>query len=142
MFGSIFFQAPASSSTTSVSNQQATSRTAVGGAAVATEKSSASFTVECSQCLAETPFGQIVDLLWCGHLLCRECVRRTAANTVARFVHCPVAQDGGSQCESYIQESALQSVLSVQEWARRKELVQRQSSRLIPPGGLSGISTV
>ncbi|XP_037513547.1 uncharacterized protein LOC119390082 isoform X2 [Rhipicephalus sanguineus] len=127
-------EASASGSTTSVNAQQATSSDAVGGAAVASEKSPASFTVECSQCLAETPFGEIVDLLWCGHLLCRECVQRTATNTAAIFVRCPVAREGGSQCESYIQESALKSVLSVQEWAQRKELVQKQSSQPILPG--------
>ncbi|XP_075745740.1 uncharacterized protein LOC119161108 isoform X2 [Rhipicephalus microplus] len=126
---SAFQPTPTSSSTTSGNNQQGASRNVLRGARAASEQSPASFAVECSQCLAETPFGEIIDLLWCGHFLCRECVQRTAVNTVARFVHCPVVQEGGSQCGSYIQESVLKSVLSVQERARRKELLQQQSSR-------------
>ncbi|XP_075745859.1 uncharacterized protein LOC142803775 isoform X2 [Rhipicephalus microplus] len=103
------YQTPTSSSTTSVNDQQGASRSVLGGPHAALDQSPASFAVECSQCLAETPFGEIIDLLWCGHFLCRECVQRTAVNTVAHFVHCPVVQEGGSQCGSYIQESALKS---------------------------------
>lgn len=104
-----------------------TSSEAVKGAALETPP--ASFTVECCQCLAETPFGDIVDLLWCGHLLCKDCVRTAAVNSTTNFVRCPAAPEGGAQCQSYVQESALKSVLSVQEWAHRKEVAQRQSSQ-------------
>ncbi|KAH6933678.1 hypothetical protein HPB50_017515 [Hyalomma asiaticum] len=58
-----------------MNTQQATSNGAVGGAAAASEAPADSFTVECGQCLAETPFGDIIDLLWCGHLLCRRSER-------------------------------------------------------------------
>ncbi|XP_075541871.1 uncharacterized protein LOC142575937 isoform X5 [Dermacentor variabilis] len=119
-------ETPASSST-SVKEPQVVSSWAVEGAAL--ETTPTSFTVECCQCLAETPFGEIVDLLWCGHLLCRDCVHRTAVNSTTYLVRCPAAPEGGAQCQSYIQESALKSVLSVQELARRKEVAQRQSSQ-------------
>nr|XP_054917677.1 uncharacterized protein LOC126544610 [Dermacentor andersoni] len=115
------------SGSTSVYELQVVSSGAVEGAGLKTPPTS--FTVECGQCLAETPFGEIVDLLWCGHLLCRDCVHRTAVNSTTYLVRCPAAQGGGAQCQSYIQESALKSVLSVQELAHRKEVAQRQSSQ-------------
>ncbi|XP_065307518.1 uncharacterized protein [Dermacentor albipictus] len=119
-------ETPASSST-SVNEPQVVSSGAVEGVALKTPLTS--FTVECCQCLAETPFGEIVDLLWCGHLLCRDCVHRTAVNSTTYLVRCPVTPERGAQCQSYIQESALKSVLSVQELAHRKEVAQRQSSQ-------------
>lgn len=79
--------------------------------------------VECCACAVESNIEEIVDILGCGHLLCRECVHATAVGALTYIVRCPVTPEEGVFCDSYIQESALKSVLSEEEYALRKGLL-------------------
>ncbi|KAH7956282.1 hypothetical protein HPB52_007788 [Rhipicephalus sanguineus] len=93
--------------------------------------------VECCACAVESNIEEIVDILGCGHLLCRECVHATAVGALTYIVRCPVTTEEGVSCDSYIQESALKSVLSEEEYALRKGLLNLPIIRC-PTEGCSG----
>lgn len=93
--------------------------------------------IECCICAVESNIEEIVDVLGCGHLLCRECVHATAVSALTYVVRCPVATEEGVCCDSYIQESALKSVLTEEECALRKALLNLPIIRC-PVEGCSG----
>ncbi|KAL1422634.1 hypothetical protein MTO96_021849 [Rhipicephalus appendiculatus] len=82
-------------------------------------------------------FEEIVDVLGCGHLLCRECVHATAVGSLTYIVHCPVTTEEGVSCGSCIQESALISVMTEDEYTLRKGLLNLPIIRC-PTEGCSG----
>ncbi|XP_075541870.1 uncharacterized protein LOC142575937 isoform X4 [Dermacentor variabilis] len=79
--------------------------------------------LECSACLAESPYEDLVEVAPCGHFLCRECIHRTGVGSLTYVVRCPVATEGGVSCDSYVQESALRSAMTEREYALHKELL-------------------
>lgn len=79
--------------------------------------------LECCACAAESPYEEIVEVAPCGHFLCRECVHTTGVGSLTYIVRCPVVTEEGVSCDSYIQESALRSVMTEGEYALHKELL-------------------
>ncbi|XP_049519846.1 uncharacterized protein LOC119446081 [Dermacentor silvarum] len=79
--------------------------------------------LECCACAAESPYEEIVEVAPCGHFLCRECVHTTGVGSLTYIVRCPVVTEEGISCDSYIQESALRSVMTEGEYALHKELL-------------------
>lgn len=83
-----------------------------------------SVTVECCHCLVQSSLEEIIEVSSCTHVVCAECVHGAAVNSLTYLVLCPVTPQGSVRCQSHIQESALNKVMSPAECDRRKELLK------------------
>ncbi|KAL1485267.1 hypothetical protein MTO96_032058, partial [Rhipicephalus appendiculatus] len=63
--------------------------------------------VECRRCLADTPPEDVITVEHCGHLICRDCMRRTTINQTGNTALCPATLEDGTLCCSRVQDTAL-----------------------------------
>lgn len=90
--------------------------------------------VECCSCAAESNIEEIIEVLPCAHFLCRDCAHTTGVGSLTYLVRCPVTMESGISCDSYIQESALKSVMTEEEYQNHKELVSLPVHRCLVEG--------